>query len=239
PVLGVYSVNSSRTELSDLLRSNITSTEASTAPSSLPVSLLAEQSRPARVSLLSLVGRQSPGSSFNEEPITADHNASVEDRPENRQRELHAQTFETERNVPISKIDDVLVLPWSGPFEWAGLILASGFPSITAESLDPYREPLARLTDRLAVALEFQRDDATNDSFRLRASRTTNFSRSLISCLEQSQPLDAVVREVTKLVSSDSAALWRVDESTGMVRMVAAHGLTSPEFLPLPVGQGL
>src|SRR5262249_53571337 len=77
PVLGVYSVNSSRTELSDLLRSNITSTEASTAPSSLPVSLLAEQSRPARVSLLSLVGRQSPGSSFNEEPITADHNASV------------------------------------------------------------------------------------------------------------------------------------------------------------------
>src|SRR5262249_39737629 len=136
PVLGVYSINSSRTELFDLLRSNITSTEASTAPSSLPVSLLAEQSRTARVSLPSFVGRQSPGSSFNGEPTSADHNPSVEDRPENRQTELDAQTFESERNVPVSKIDDVLVLPWSGPFEWAGLILASGSSSITPESLD-------------------------------------------------------------------------------------------------------
>src|SRR4030095_1647716 len=102
-----------------------------------------------------------------------------------------------------------------------------------------YREPLARLTDRLSIALEFQRDDVANDSSQLRAARTADFSRSLISCLEQSQPLDAVVREITRLVSCDSAALWRVDEASGMVRMVAAHGLQSPEFLPLPVGQGL
>src|SRR5262249_25216456 len=76
-------------------------------------------------------------------------------------------------------------------------------------------------------------------SSQLRAARTADFSRSLISCLEDSQPLEAVVREVTRLVSSDSAALWRVDESSGMVKMVAAHGLRSPEFLPLPIGQGL
>ena len=47
------------------------------------------------------------------------------------------------------------------------------------------------------------------------------------------------MREVTQLVRSDSAALWRVDEACGMVRMVASHRLVSSEFLPLPVGQGL
>jgi len=132
-----------------------------------------------------------------------------------------------------------MILPWRGPFGWNGLIVAPANPRIALEALDPYREPLARLTDRLAVALEFEHSDAVSEAHHQRAARTTDFSRSLISCLEEPSPLDAIVREVTKLVSSDSAALWRVDETSGMVRMVAAHGLRSPEFLPLPVGQGL
>jgi GAF domain-containing protein len=239
-VLGIYSNNSSRSELCDLLQPNKAehSTTASIAPSSLPLTLLQDQSRPSIRSLSSLVGRESPRLAGNEEPTNTGIDSPVEDRQTNGQMDLNAQRFETEPLVSGNS-DDVLVWPWNGPFEWAGLILVSAFSSITPEALDPYREPLARLTDRLAVALEFQRDDATNNSSQLRATRTADFSRSLISCLEESQPLEAVVREVTRLVSSDSAALWRIDEASGMIRMVAAHGLTSPEFLPLPVGQGL
>ena len=140
---------------------------------------------------------------------------------------------------PVRSGDYVMVLPWRGPFGWNGLIVAPANPRIALEALDPYREPLARLSDRLAVALEFEHTDAVSEAHYQLASLTTDFSRSLISCLEEASPLDAIVREVTKLVSSDSAALWRVDETSGMVRMVAAHGLRSAEFLPLPVGQGL
>lgn len=140
---------------------------------------------------------------------------------------------------PVRSGDYVMLLPWRGPFGWNGLIVAPANPRIALEALDPYREPLARLTDRLAIALEFEHSDAVSEAHLQLTSLTTDFSRSVISCLEEASPLDAIVREVTKLVSSDSAALWRVDETSGMVRMVAAHGLRSPEFLPLPVGQGL
>lgn len=134
---------------------------------------------------------------------------------------------------------EVLLLPWHGPFQWNGLIVTAVSPGLTVDALDPYREPLARLTDRLAVALEFEVGDAAIEAFDERASRTTEFSRSLVSCLEEAAPLDAIVREVTRLIGGDSGALWRVDEGSGMVRMVAAHGLSSHEFLPLPVGQGI
>lgn len=135
--------------------------------------------------------------------------------------------------------EEVMLLPWRGPFQWNGLIVTAPFPGLTVGTLDPYREPLARLTDRLAVALEFEVGDAAIEAFDERASRTTEFSRSLVSCLEEAAPLEAIVREVTRLLGGDSGALWRLDEAGGMVRMVAAHGLSSPEFLPLPVGQGL
>jgi GAF domain-containing protein len=244
PVLGIYSINSSRTEMFDLLRSNgiDASTAGPGAPYSLPLSLLKDQSRPTIVSLATLSPREPSAPSIDkkvgDEPAAREVNSSIDDIA-NDQKDHEAQSFNTEPLVPHRDTDDAIIWPWSGPFEWSGLILASASSGITPEALEPYREPLTRLTDRLAVALEFQRDDLANNSSQLRAARTTDFSRSLISCLEQPQPLDAVVREVTRLVSSDSAALWRVDETSGMVRMVAAHGLRSPEFLPLPVGQGL
>ncbi|HKA19476.1 MAG TPA: GAF domain-containing protein [Blastocatellia bacterium] len=239
PVFGIYAINASRTKLYDLLQSGKTqNSTASIAPYSLPATLLQDQSQPAIRSLSSLAGRESPGVAVTVDPTNGEIDLSGDAGPKNGQTELKPET-ESGRLVPGRNSDDVLVWPWKGPFEWAGVLVMSAFSSITAEALDPYREPLDRLTDRLAVALELQRDDATNNSSQLRAARTADFSRSLISCLEDSQPLEAVVREVTRLVSSDSAALWRVDESSGMVKMVAAHGLRSPEFLPLPIGQGL
>ena len=133
--------------------------------------------------------------------------------------------------------ENVMILPWHGPFEWNGLIVAST-RSMTPESLDRHRDTLNGLTDKLAVALEFELSDEQTEANSERAARTADFSRAVIACLEHQSPLDSIVREVANLVSSDSAAMWRVDESGGMIRVVAQHGLES-EFLPLPLGQGL
>lgn len=133
--------------------------------------------------------------------------------------------------------ENVMILPWRGPFEWNGLIVAST-RSMTPESVERHRDTVNGLTDKLAVALECELSDSQTEVNSERASRTADFSRAVISCLEHQTPLDSIVREAANLLGSDSAALWRVDESGGMVRMVALHGLES-EFLPLPLGQGL
>jgi GAF domain-containing protein len=153
----------------------------------------------------------------------------VEDRPEGRPEGEH------ERGTH----EDVIMVPWRGAFGWVGLIALPSMYGVTPETVESYNEPLARLTDKLSVALEFVLTDAALRAFDQRASRTTEFSRSVIACLEQQSPLDAIVREVTGLVGSDSAALWRMDDASGMIRMIAACGLKSSEFLPLPLGQGL
>ena len=172
-----------------------------------------------------------------ESPLTsaAEGTAAAVDNGEHRQNGTDAGNSEP----IVQRTEEVMLLPWYGPFRWNGLIVTAVPAGMSVDALDPYREPLARLTDRLAIALEFEVGDAAIEAFEERASRTTEFSRSLVSCLEEAAPLEAIVREVTRLISGDSGALWRVDEASGMVRMVAAHGLSSPEFLPLPVGQGL
>jgi GAF domain-containing protein len=136
-----------------------------------------------------------------------------------------------------TRSSDVLVTPWQGPFDWRGVIVARS--QAVPETIARAREPLTRLSDHLAVALEFRREHAAALALDERASRTLGFSRSLISCLEDATPLASITREVTKLLNADSAALWRVESGASMVRMVAANGLRSAEFLPLPIGQGL
>lgn len=259
-VLAVYAGHAADSGLSDVLSpadQEAVAASDSGLPASVPASLLSEHTRPAVVSLSVIVG-QSPSSAFVAEEPPAQKteeppSAPAAEEPAVEQTELLAEesvgdepvgenqtSFKSDDQVPATRrVDAAVLLPWHGPFEWNGLIVAAAPSGIALEVLDPYREPLARLTDRLAVALEFEHSDAVSEAAEQRASRTTDFSRSLISCLEEASPLDAIVREVTRLVSSESAALWRVDEASGMVRMVAAHGLRSQEFLPLPVGQGL
>ncbi|MEK6287486.1 MAG: GAF domain-containing protein [Acidobacteriota bacterium] len=209
-------------------------------PDSVPASLLTKHSQPAVVNLALIGGKEAATSHVAEEP--SDEQIAL--KPEESADADHieqGQTWVGSGNEPPAGpgIEDVMLVPWHGPFQWNGLIVVSVPAGTPADALDPYRESLARLTDRLAVALELELTDAAIEAFDERASRTTDFSRSLISCLEEVSPLDAIVREVTRLMGSDSAALWRVDEAGAMVRMVAAYGLKSPEFLPLPIGQGL
>jgi GAF domain-containing protein len=134
---------------------------------------------------------------------------------------------------------DTLVFPWRAAYDWTGIILAQVTQPLTLEALQRLRDPLARLADRLAVALEFERE--RNELFALddRATRSAAFSRSVIACLDEPSPLASIAREVARLMSADSAALWRIEPGAAMVRMVAAYGLKSAEFLPLPIGQGL
>lgn len=178
---------------------------------------------------------ESPAENPVESPLMSAAESTAPEHGEQRQKWTEIANEES----TIERTEEVMLLPWHGPFQWNGLIVTAVPAGMTVDALDPYREPLARLTDRLAVALEFEVGDAAIEAFDERASRTTEFSRSLVSCLEEASPLDAIVREVTRLIGGDSGALWRVEEASGMVRMVAAHGLSSPEFLPLPVGQGI
>jgi GAF domain-containing protein len=138
--------------------------------------------------------------------------------------------------LPEADAETVLVLPWSGPFNWSGAIVARTRQKADEESLNQYREPLVALGERLGIALELESIDS-----RLSGSteRAVQFSRAVLSSLDEASPVPSLIREVAALLGSDSAALWRIDEATGMVSMVAAHGLKSAEFLPLPVGQGL
>ncbi len=237
-------------------------------PASLPASLLAEHQRPVVVSLVAIGGHPSSNAAAVEErqvraeeppandaeaPVSATYESAIENESAIAKTEMPAKEGIGDEPVgdtltsierddyarDTRSTDTVVLLPWHGPFEWSGLIVTAAPAGIGLEVLDPYRKPLERLTDRLAVALDCQHSEALREAAQQRAARTTDFSRSLISVLEDASPLDGIVRELTRFVGSDSAAMWRVDETSGMVRMVAAHGLRSPEFLPLPVGQGL
>jgi GAF domain-containing protein len=134
---------------------------------------------------------------------------------------------------------DVLMLPWRGPFNWGGLIVTGTQAAVDLGTLDGFRAPMGRLTDRLAAALEIESESGKLVLLNQGVSRMVEFSRSLISCLDEPAPLVSISREVARLVGADSAALWRVEQGSPMVRMAASYGLRSAEFLPLPVGQGL
>jgi GAF domain-containing protein len=267
-VIAVYAGRPPDSELKNVLAPADTGPPDFGLPVSVPASLLAQHSRPAVVRLAAITGRPAPGASVATEPqaekteepanliapsadaapsapgvgeLLVGQKAPTEEESVAGQlvRENRTTFEEFTQNADVESPDTVALLPWYGPFEWNGVIVSAAPEGIALGLFDPYREPLGRLTDRLAIALDFQRSDSLVEAAEQRVSRTADFSRSLIACLAETSPLDSIVREVARLVGSDSAALWRIDEASGMVRMVASHGLASPEFLPLPLGQGL
>jgi GAF domain-containing protein len=254
PVSAIYVGRESEATLVDVLSGDETSTEAPfhrdrqmKLPASVYASLLQATTRPGSVKLAAFVGVES-SPSFEVETSTSPNDAvrttEEEALPGSQAGDVEVVAEGWPEARPESRDvrgadEELILLPWRGPLGWNGLIAAGSPIGITAEALEPYSEALARLTDKLAVALEFVDNDSALESFDQRAARTTEFSRSVIACLEGQSPLEAIVREVTRLVGSDSAALWRIDDSSGMIRMIATWGLKSSEFLPLPLGQGL
>lgn len=231
----VTAVYAGRDTDSNLVRVFSTDESADLA-ASVPATLLKEYRRPSMAEIAVVAGEQ-PGSRQPSEGQPESRLASEETDSE-LANALAAVDAEQWASPGVSS-SRVMLLPWWGPFHWVGLIVASGPAGVIGDLAETHADALTRLTDRLGVALEFEHADAVASASDARASRTTRFARSLVACLEEAAPLDAIVREVTNLTGSDSAALWRTSDADGMVRMVSAHGLKQPEFLPLPVGQGL
>ncbi|HXU38265.1 MAG TPA: GAF domain-containing protein [Blastocatellia bacterium] len=250
-VMAIYAGRETDTTLIDILGA-VTSPEGSASshreaqlPAFVDAALLQETTRPSVVELA--LADVSPSSISGTETATSPAPAYDGETTETERQphgEVQTETAETVATSGATEFgigvgETVILIPWHGSFGWAGLIAVPSPDGVAPEALDSYHEPLSRLTDKLSVALEFVQSDAALRAFDQRASRTTEFSRSVIACLEEQSPLESIVREVTGLVGSDSAALWRMDETSGMIRMIAAYGLKSSEFLPLPLGQGL
>src|SRR6185436_18637604 len=144
---------------------------------------LADNARPVVVKLATFAPQESSSSSVAEIPASEQRSLPTEEAPSETPAEIAAETLagsdlesdvdrlrtgplEAPANQPdephrkSTDIDEVMLLPWHGPFQWNGLIVGVVPEGITVDALDPYREPLARLTDRLAVALEFEIGDA-------------------------------------------------------------------------------
>lgn len=238
PVLAVYAGRGPDSHLSNVLTPDPSNNSAATGaplPQFVDASL-AQYGRPRVEKLSALIGANQGAVEASDE-IVQQPEESQEPQEPSGSAFAGDESIEPAKTLPAVSME-VLLLPWNAAFHWRGIIVTTA-QNISTEALEAYREPVARLTERLAVALELESNDAALEAIERRVSRTNDFSRSLISSLEQPSPLNAIVREVKTLVDGDSAALWRIDEASGMVTMVASNGLTSMEFLPLPLGQGL
>lgn len=239
PVLAIYAGRDGDARLKNVLPNEGSSEYASALKAPLPESLnatvLGNFWKPQQTKLGFFTGELSAGS-FVTGPLGQDLSAD-DTAAEGEQASDQAPPLLAEAS-PAAGLDTI-VFPWRAAYDWTGIILAQVTQPLSPEALQRLREPLARLADRLAVALEFERE--RNELFALddRATRSAAFSRSVIACLDEPSPLASIAREVARLMSADSAALWRIESGAAMVRMVAAYGLKSAEFLPLPIGQGL
>ncbi len=208
-------------------------------PASLPASTIPQIRVPQITGLSSIVGSTS---------MTTQVYGERQPRPDIHEQEAGGQAIdeaaagpaETEQLATVPAPNQtVAVLPWRGPFGWNGIIITRADQGADPNALARFGEPLARLGDRLAVALQLQSEQAERDLVTERSLRTTGFAQALLASLDAPAPFASITQEVASLVGGESAALWRIEPDGTMVRMVAAYGLRSAEFLPLPLGQGL
>ncbi len=252
--LAIYAGRDDGDKLTNLLSGAQVSEEgqqgfgASSMPNSLPASVMQEFVHPRVMTGLGLlVGPDA----FERVPDTGPLPDIAETPPDQISDQAVNQTTEggeppeatlkkVEPALPdVREFGNIVVWPWRGSFNWSGLIVARARESLGVESLGSYGDAIARLGNKLAVALELSGETNALDSIDERLSRVNSFDQSVISALNDHAPLQAVMREVSALVGADSAALWRVEDEESMLKMAAAYGLRSSEFLPLPRGQGL
>ncbi len=240
PVLAIYAGREGEPQRSNILPKDADSTGKQTdplllksMPDSIGSSLSSSYWGPQTVKLSTFTGDLSISQTSEPEPRKQTDRGPIT-------APLDADNQRNETGLQSQTLDyDLVVFPWRGPFDWSGLIAARPLEQVNQELFARLREPLARVSDRLAVALQFQQESAQISALDERASHSLGFAHALLACLEEPSPLASIAREVTRLVGASSSALWRVEPGTSMVRMVAAYGLKSAEFLPLPMGQGL
>jgi GAF domain-containing protein len=225
PVLAIYAGREQDESYSNIFQpgeyrggDQLVSAQALMLPATVPSSLVGQFNRPQVTRLATLIG----GGHLDTGPLS-------EDRTEG----------QTTGHPPLSETGTAAVLPWQGAFGWRGLIIARAQGPISPEEFDKHREPLARMSDRLAVALELEAEREQSSRLNERLVHAVNFARPLVSGLDSVAALAPIAQAVATLLGADSAALWRLEPGANILRVVGAHGLSSAEFLPLPPGQGL
>jgi GAF domain-containing protein len=237
PILGVYAGREGEQSIErvspegrspfDTLDDSVSNSEV---PTYLPSSAIPHVARPQITTLSSVVGpayTAAPG--FKEQDL--------ENQPVTEGAAGPAQAEQLASSPQPTQT--VAVFPWRGPFGWNGIIIAKADQQKDASALARFSEPVARIGERLAVALQLKSEKSERALVEERSLRNTGFAQALLTALESSAPFASITQEVASLVGGESAALWRLEPGGAMVRMVAAYGLRSAEFLPLPVGQGL
>src|SRR6185295_2176101 len=188
PVLAVYARHECDAQFINVLAQD-QSSSALDLPAAIPATLWPANGQVSVESLASITGSASTGNTIGEQPAVAVESENPND--ENLEPEritARLEPLEPELNV-ASGAEAVLLIPWNSMYQWNGLIVASLPAGTAATEIEPHRDAIARLTERLAVALEFESVDFSLDASEQRAERTTRFSQSLISCLEEPSPL--------------------------------------------------
>jgi GAF domain-containing protein len=137
----------------------------------------------------------------------------------------------------MHRSDSIVVLPWTGPFNWRGLIVGGPQGQVELYDLSAVYEFQGPLSSRLAVALQLERDASGLDSVNEQSSRVVEFVRALPAMLPLESNLPEVLGTIAKMLAADSVAFWTVDRQTGTLEMSAAHKLNVADFLPVPIGQ--
>jgi hypothetical protein len=174
-VLAVYARHECDSQFKNVLPQDQGSS-ALDLPAAIPATLWPANGQVSVESLASITGSASTGKSIGEQPAVPDESADPND--ENLEPEritARIEPLEPELN-DASRAEDVLLIPWNSMFQWNGLIVASLSTGTTPEAIDPHRDAIARLTERLAVALEFESVDAALAGADQRAERTASFS---------------------------------------------------------------
>lgn len=143
------------------------------------------------------------------------------------------------QETPVNTGELVAVVPWRGPFFWGGVIVGQPSQPFDPDTFIALNAPLSRLGERMGVALEIEREREELSGDQELAQKVFDFARSVMASTEEASPPDSIAREVASLLGADSAAIWRVDAASSMVRVEGSYGLSKEDFLPLPVGQGL
>ena len=143
------------------------------------------------------------------------------------------------QETPVNTGELVAVVPWRGPFYWGGLIVGQPSQPFDPDTFIALSSPISRLGEKLAVALEIERERVEATGEQDLARKVFDFSRTIMASNEEASPPASMARAVASLLGADSAAIWRVDAANTMVRVEGSYGLSTEDFLPLPVGQGL
>jgi PAS domain S-box-containing protein len=214
PVVAIYVGREGEPQLTSIFSeqpstAQLFGAQAASVPQSIPTSFVMNFARPQITTLAALLGA--------------------------RQAAMAAGRAEVQTAGPATTADayPVAVIAWRAAFGWQGVAIARTQGEINNEQLAQLHEPITRLANKLAIALEMDRLSVRDT----RSERAAQFARALLSA-DSSSLHETIAREVAACLQSDSAALWLVDRQASIVKMAAQHGLQASEFLPLPVGQG-